>query len=213
MGGSASDLLGFRRQAGADGRAAASSVREEFDLPCLRAWQEQMAASARPKTSPHSDPLDIPQSTTLEEPPEDIIPGEIPESTAYLSPSRTLSEIPDEVYTCKNLERLELSDNQISDIPRRLCLIDTLTILNLSHNSITELPPYIDGLVNLIEVNLSHNNLVEVAREVGLLPNLKTVDVSHNKELEELPDTLWTWTKQFDIDVSFTKFATMWNMD
>ena len=145
----------------------------------------------------------IPKTAAARAPPREHV-GMISESAVYKATGCSLSEIPDDVFACRLLKRLDLSHNRIASIPRELCLVETLTVLNLSGNSLTVLPGSVGQLSNLAELNLSDNQLVDLVWGIKGLGNLTKLDVSNNRGLARLPATLWTCKNLKELYISFT---------
>ena len=62
---------------------------------------------------------------------------------------KRLTQFPEEIFTFKNLNKLDLSRNKIELIPRDIGSLTYLTELNLSKNKLGALPPDIGQLKNL----------------------------------------------------------------
>ena len=81
-----------------------------------------------------------------------------------------LTEIPDSVWSLKNLEALDLSGNQIQQISSKIDSLKSLVYLNLMGNPITELPANFYKL-NLKNINVSGSPLYQ---EKTFYDNLKS---------------------------------------
>lgn len=101
-------------------------------------------------------------------------------TTLDLSGQR-LTKIPDQVFNEKNLEELNISDNEITGaIQSQIGNLKNLKVLNASNNQMTGVPAEIGQLQNLLTLNLSNNQLTGLPNELGNLKNLKTLNISGN---------------------------------
>jgi Leucine-rich repeat (LRR) protein len=111
-------------------------------------------------------------------------------------------EIPSEIFTCSNLEELELVNTSISKIPRRLKRLDQLTTLSIYHNhsakaiklkrnkniktlvirshNPNQLPKSYSSFKRLIKLNLADNNLKHFPAEAVNHPTLKELVLRQN---------------------------------
>lgn len=86
-----------------------------------------------------------------------------------------LTEIPEEVYNCKNLQFLDLSFNNITVIDKRLATLKELEILYLNKNKLKTIPE------ELLELNLEVLHL-EDNLEAFILPE----NIYSNRSLNEI---------------------------
>jgi Leucine-rich repeat (LRR) protein len=70
---------------------------------------------------------------------------------------KNLKEVPVSIIKFKNLEFLDLRENQLTEIPKNICKLKNLTELRLNDNKIKELPKSIGRLTKLETLNLSKN--------------------------------------------------------
>ena len=128
----------------------------------------------------------------------------------------SLTEIPQEVYTLKNLETLNLEYNFLESIPDEVAQLSFLKDLNLSNNNLTAFPEIILSLSNLNiiklntneiplipvsivdlsnlkELHLSYNRLTAIPPEIAGLKNLEMLELSNN-QLENVPAGIGTLT-------------------
>ena len=97
-------------------------------------------------------------------------------------------EIPAELGSLTNLERLDLSDNQLSGVPAELGNLSNLKSLDLSHNRLTEIPGELGSLSNLTRFYLQGNQLSgEIPSELGSLSNLEWLWLQRNQLSGEIP--------------------------
>lgn len=125
-------------------------------------------------------------------------------------------QIPIEIFkTCRKLQILSLSANQILHIPEEITLLADLKILNLSGNRITHLPSQLSHLKSIHTLLLSYNQLKEVPSLLQM-KSLKALDLSFNpltvvlKQIEELYSLrilfLKGIKKELVKDLNFSKF-------
>jgi Leucine-rich repeat (LRR) protein len=86
--------------------------------------------------------------------------------------------IPNYISKLKNLEILDLSNNNINIVPSEICELIKLKKLILSWNNFNEIPKEIGNLINLQILDLSKNYrsesaFLELPKEIGNLYNLK----------------------------------------
>ncbi|XP_013199218.1 leucine-rich repeat protein SHOC-2 isoform X2 [Amyelois transitella] len=84
-----------------------------------------------------------------------------------------ITEIPDLLYTCFEVQHLYLHKNKITTIPVQITELLNLTTLTLDYNNIKSLPSEIGNLKNLVNLNISYNPLNVLIPEIGELENLE----------------------------------------
>ncbi|XP_026324630.1 leucine-rich repeat-containing protein 1 [Hyposmocoma kahamanoa] len=84
-----------------------------------------------------------------------------------------ITEIPNLLYNCMEVEHLYLHRNKISVAPVQITELLNLTTLTLDYNNISSLPPEIGNLKNLVNLNISYNPLKVLIPEIGELENLE----------------------------------------
>jgi len=87
---------------------------------------------------------------------------------------------PDIISQFEKLHSLTLSNNQIGIIPADIGSLKQLELLDLSFNQIRELPPQIGQLVNLRTLDLSGNYLVVLPPEINEILELEQLNISNN---------------------------------
>mgnify|MGYP002639880427 CR=1 FL=1 len=99
--------------------------------------------------------------------------------------NQNLSQIPAYVFGQTDLEKLDVSNNQISGaIQAEIRQLSNLIILDASDNQMTGVPAEIGQLDNLQILDLSNNQLTGLPYELGSLQNLKTLNISGNNYSE-----------------------------
>ena len=102
-------------------------------------------------------------------------------------------EIPKELGSLSNLQRLEFGNNKLSgEIPTELGNLGNLEILLLGSNLLTgEIPMELGSLSNLKVLGLGNNQLTgEIPKELGDLSNLETLVISFSQLTGEIPKEL-----------------------
>ncbi|MFZ2390711.1 MAG: leucine-rich repeat domain-containing protein [Minisyncoccales bacterium] len=95
--------------------------------------------------------------------------------------NKDLTKVPEYVFSMKQLEELNLSNNQLTGaIPSQIGQLKNLKVLNLSHNLMTGLPAELGQLSQLTELDVSYNSLTGLPNELGNLKNLKTFNLIGN---------------------------------
>ncbi|GBP26301.1 Leucine-rich repeat protein SHOC-2 [Eumeta japonica] len=105
-----------------------------------------------------------------------------------------ITDIPNLLYTCSDVEHLYLHKNKISRLSVQITQLTNLTILTLDYNNITSLPPEIGNLKNLTNLNLSYNPLKVLIPEIGELENLEAL-WCNRIELKEIPKEIGKLSK------------------
>lgn len=92
-----------------------------------------------------------------------------------------LTKVPEYVFGQKNLEELNVSNNQLTGaIQAQIRQLQNLKVLNASNNRMTGVPAEIGQLENLQVLDLSNNQLTGLPHELGNLKNLKILNISGN---------------------------------
>ncbi|PWZ57041.1 Plant intracellular Ras-group-related LRR protein 7 [Zea mays] len=100
-----------------------------------------------------------------------------------------LVEIPQEIGTLANMQRLVLAGNLIEIIPANIGYLQNLKILTLDRNRISILPEELGSLSNLQQLSVPQNFLLCLPKSIGDLRNMSVLNVSDNK-LKELPESI-----------------------
>uniref|UniRef100_A0A0E0GIW5 TF-B3 domain-containing protein n=1 Tax=Oryza nivara TaxID=4536 RepID=A0A0E0GIW5_ORYNI len=100
-----------------------------------------------------------------------------------------IAEIPQEVGTLVNMQRLVLAGNLVESIPANIGYLRNLKILTLDRNKISVLPEELGSLSNLQQLSISQNSLSRLPKSVGDLRNMLLLNVSDNK-LIALPESI-----------------------
>jgi len=97
-----------------------------------------------------------------------------------------LEKIPSVILKLKNLNVLNLANNQLSALPAEIGQLKKLTELNLYNNQLDGVPAEIGQLKELNRLILPGNQLSALPAEIGQLKNLTLLDLSGN-QLSALP--------------------------
>ena len=110
-----------------------------------------------------------------------------------LGENQLSGEIPSELGSLSNLERLRLHANQLSgEIPSELGSLANLERIDLWANQLSgEIPRELGRLTNLETLSLSSNNLSgDIPSELGSLSDLTSLDLRYNNLSGALPGSL-----------------------
>lgn len=131
-----------------------------------------------------------------------ILPGAGPVSPLVIGEGVTLNlsdrglrEVPSDLFSKTDLERLNLSHNSLSgSLPAEVHNLTRLRVLDLSYNDFTGVPAEVGQLRELQVLDLSHNRLTGLPHELGNLVNLEVLDLRGNAyapaDLEVIKRTL-----------------------
>jgi leucine-rich repeat protein SHOC2 len=98
-------------------------------------------------------------------------------------------EIPDTIFTFRNLKWLDLSKNKLTDIPPEIGKLSKLEFLDVSRNKITSLPHTIANNNKLRILILNRNEIESLPKEIGELQSLEILDLWSN-EIDQLPQSI-----------------------
>ena len=105
----------------------------------------------------------------------------VTEGTELDLSGRGLTSIPSDVFSRKDLVKLNLSNNRLTGAPQsQIGQLENLKSLDLSGNSLTGLPAELGRLYKLETLNVAHNKLTGLPMELGNLTQLLVLDVSGN---------------------------------
>lgn len=97
-----------------------------------------------------------------------------------------LTEIPEEVYSMKNLKVLRLYGNKIDSISPRIQELTNLEKLYIGKNKLTHFPPEIGQLKNLKLLSAQYNDIRFLTSSIGKLDSLEQLILNQN-QLTSLP--------------------------
>ena len=140
--------------------------------------------------------------------------GELPAELGSLSNLQRLElgnnkltgEIPTELGSLSNLQRLELGNNKLTgEIPTELGNLGNLEILLLGSNQLTgDIPMELGDLSNLRTLVIKINQLTgEVPKELGNLSNLEILALMANRLTGEIPTELGSLSKLITLELNY----------
>ncbi len=102
-----------------------------------------------------------------------------------------MTEIPEIVYQCGNLRKLQFSRNKLAEIPDRLFDMLELRFLDLNMNGLTAVPEGIGRMATLKKLNLAYNYEIDrLPAGIGDLAMLEELDLAYNSKLAVLPEEI-----------------------
>ncbi|CAK9254916.1 unnamed protein product [Sphagnum jensenii] len=123
----------------------------------------------------------------------------------------SLLELPLEVGSLTNLQRLQINGNGFKDGTiswQGLSSLSQLTMLTVDNNLLTVLPPEIGKLSALKSLNISNNKLTCLPEELGNLLQLEKLDLSHNC-LSAVPSNLGRCIQLVEVNLSANQLTTI----
>lgn len=107
----------------------------------------------------------------------------------YSSNNFKSKTLPNEFYSLKSLEFIEIQGSKIEIIDNKLNSLKNLKTLKLYFNNIHTMPNEISGLKNLQKLFVQHNSLKFLPNDIGLLRNLTQFHAGNN-QISNLPKNL-----------------------
>jgi len=133
--------------------------------------------------------------------------GEFPESLCQIKQLKELKVrdqltfIPKCINKLKNLENLDLSNNEIKEIPSELGDLSKLKYLDLSENDLTTISSSLKNLSKLNYLNISLNKLTSISSGIYKLKNVETLDLSYNS-ITKITSNLKNMTNLKELNLS-----------
>ncbi len=94
---------------------------------------------------------------------------------------QSLKKVPEYVFSEVGLKELDLSDNDLEGaLPGEIRFLENLEKLNVSKNNMTGIPAEIGQLKKLKYLDYSDNDITGLPLEIGNLKNLEELDLSNN---------------------------------
>lgn len=104
--------------------------------------------------------------------------------------SKNLQQLPEELWNCIGLIKLELSKNLLKDLPPNIVQLQNLKFLDLSANQLANLPNELCHLYFLLDINLAKNKLTQFLPNCDLtFKSLTSINLDGNC-LTEIPSVL-----------------------
>ena len=120
--------------------------------------------------------------------------------------SQGLTEVPEEVFSARSAEKLDLCGNQLAVLPDRLSGLRALRTLNVGSNRLSRLPDSLGDLGLLQNLYASMNALRELPDSLGRLTALERLLLSSN-HLLRLPETIAGLTSLLELDVESNQLS------
>jgi len=139
---------------------------------------------------------------------------EFPESLCQVKQLKELdimdkfTSLPSCIKKLKNLEKLDLSSNELIEIPNELGSLTKLKDLNLSYNSLTAVPTSLKNLSKLENLDLSKNLITEVSSDICKLESLKILSLYSN-EITKISSCIQNLSKLQELVVNSNKLTTI----
>merc|ERR1712137_546163 len=106
----------------------------------------------------------------------------LPKNLQILSMSKNpLTRLPEQVYTLKRLQRLDVGHLQLFELSEKICSLQHLQVLTLRETELNRLPVGLAKLKFLIELDISGNKFDQFPMEVTSLTSLRSLDASNNR--------------------------------
>jgi Leucine-rich repeat (LRR) protein len=117
-----------------------------------------------------------------------------------------IQALPPEIGNLFQLQKLDLSNNQIQTIPAEIGKLTQLQKLNLFGNNLQALPPEIGNLTQLQRLDLTHTNIEALPPEIGNLAQLQVLNLFGNN-LQALPPEIGKLSKLQTLDLGVNKLG------
>ncbi|MGB0839291.1 MAG: leucine-rich repeat domain-containing protein [Chitinophagales bacterium] len=106
---------------------------------------------------------------------------ELPLDTKNISlKNYRLTEVPEEVWRCVELQELNLRTNQITILPEKIGQLEQLEVLSLNSNKFKSLPASIGSLKQLKQLNLAYCELTQLPESLANCQNLEYINLDNN---------------------------------
>ncbi|MDD2785783.1 MAG: leucine-rich repeat domain-containing protein [Patescibacteria group bacterium] len=146
-------------------------------------WSTVPTSNVPASTSPTStEPTAlVPTSTDAGKVERPLIDMTVPSGPVVDMSDRGLTSLPSELFDRTDIERLDLSNNQLTgSLPSEMNRMQKLKFLDISNNQMTALPAELGQLKNLEVLNAANNKLTGLPLELGNLNRLQLLDLSGN---------------------------------
>jgi hypothetical protein len=114
---------------------------------------------------------------------------------------KSLTQFPEAIFKFRNLQYLNLGQNQIRVLPKDIYKLSLLQEIRLSNNQLLNLPPEIGRLKYLRRLELNGNHFGALPDEFQTLHKLRTLNLSENK-FTEFPLVIGKLTGLEILDIS-----------
>jgi Leucine-rich repeat (LRR) protein len=109
-------------------------------------------------------------------------------------------QIPEKLYSFKNLKYLNISKNRLKDLPMELGALKSLKTLDVTKNNLENAPIVICQLPKLQKLHLARNKISSLPACIGYLSELKVLDIWDNP-INVLPEEVLNLKKLEAVDM------------
>lgn len=109
-------------------------------------------------------------------------------------------QIPEKLYTFKNLKYLNISKNKLKDLPLEMGVFKSLKTLDATKNDLSGAPIVICQLPKLQRLHLARNGISSLPACIGYLADLKVLDIWDNP-INVLPEEILSLKKLEAVDM------------
>ncbi|MEC7839472.1 MAG: hypothetical protein VX777_05495 [Chlamydiota bacterium] len=114
-------------------------------------------------------------------------------------------EVPSFIFSCKNLEKLNLDRNTIQSIPDLISTLEKLKVFRMAGNRVSEVSENLFKLVNLEELTIAGNRIEFLPDKFEVFKTMKKLSLSNNK-LTEFPASIVNMKMLHETDFSGNPF-------
>jgi Leucine-rich repeat (LRR) protein len=100
-----------------------------------------------------------------------------------------IKAVTSDISAFKDIESLDLSNNQISELPDLQNVSSSITYIRLENNNLKEIPEGIDKLENLIRLTFANNQISTIPNDIVDLKLLDSFSIANN-QINQLPDSI-----------------------
>ena len=117
-----------------------------------------------------------------------------------------LGHLPPKIGSCKNLLRLDLTDNNLAYLPQTFSELCNLEICNADNNQIILAPNRLNTLTALKQLNLNRNKTTSLYADIRNCVSLEILDLSSN-HLEHLPPEIGLTTSLQELRLQYNQLT------
>ncbi|CDW80826.1 leucine-rich repeat-containing protein 40-like [Stylonychia lemnae] len=111
-----------------------------------------------------------------------------------------ITSIPEEISAQEFITWFNIQNNKLEEVPAGLFAIKTLKFLDISYNKLKIIPESIAACQALVELHIAGNMLTELPHSIGDLKNLEILDLKRNK-INFLPVEFGCLTRLLKLDL------------
>ncbi|KAI8521445.1 hypothetical protein Bbelb_011990 [Branchiostoma belcheri] len=120
--------------------------------------------------------------------------------------SRGFKAVPEEVVQLRDVEVLDLSNNDLALLPQQLRFLTRLKELRLASNKLHVLPSVVLTFERLVGLHLYQNELSSLPERFGLLTTIRVLDLRGNR-FATFPSAILSLTQLKELNISQNKIA------